>query len=92
MLKLGLWCVFRGLVIGVQGSGVGVHDLGFNLLGVGILKRGKGLKKFNVLGVWDSKRYHRRPFVGASQVRFWSRWCGLGAILWAFIAKTDKVY
>ena len=31
--------------------------------------------------------FHARPFVGASQVRSWSRWCGLGAILWAFIAK-----
>ena len=34
-----------------------------------------------------SATVHRRPFVGASQVRSWSRWCGLGAILWAFIAK-----
>ena len=34
-----------------------------------------------------SARHHARPFVGASQVRSWSRWCGLGAILWAFIAK-----
>ena len=30
---------------------------------------------------------HKRPYVGVSQVRSWSRWCGFGAILWAFIAK-----
>ena len=33
-------------------------------------------------------RVHKRPYVGVSQVRSWSRWCGFGAILWAFIAKT----
>ena len=34
---------------------------------------------------------HARPFVGAFQVRSWSHWFVLGAILWAFIAKIDKV-
>ena len=31
--------------------------------------------------------YHRRPFVGVSNARSWSRLLVLGAILWAFIAK-----
>ena len=39
--------------------------------------RGGGMKKLD----------HARPFVGAFQVRFWSHWFVLGAILWAFIAK-----
>ena len=32
--------------------------------------------------------HHAGPFVGASQVRSWSHWCVIGAILWAFIAKS----
>ena len=32
-------------------------------------------------------RVHRRPFVGVSHARSWSRSLVLGAILWAFIAK-----
>ena len=28
--------------------------------------------------------------MGASQVRSWSHWCVLGAILWACIAKSDR--
>ena len=35
--------------------------------------------------------HHARPFVGAFQVRSWSHYFVLGAILWAFIAKNDKV-
>ena len=31
---------------------------------------------------------HRRPYVGVSHARSWSRLLVLGAILWAFIAKT----
>ena len=30
---------------------------------------------------------HARPYVGAFQVRSWSHWFVLGAILWVFIAK-----
>ena len=37
-------------------------------------------------GWWQGS--HARPFVGAFQVRFWSHWCVIGAILWAFIAKS----
>ena len=33
---------------------------------------------------------HARPFVGAFQVRFWSHWSVLGAILWAFIAQNTR--
>ena len=31
---------------------------------------------------------HRRPYVGVSHARSWSRLLVIGAILWAFIAKT----
>ena len=34
---------------------------------------------------------HRSPFVGAFQGRSWSHWVVLGAILWAFIVKIDKI-
>jgi len=34
---------------------------------------------------------HRRPFVGAFQGRSWSHGVVLGAFLWAFIVKNDKV-
>jgi hypothetical protein len=33
---------------------------------------------------------HRRTFVGLSQVRSWSHWFVLRAILWAFIAKSRQ--
>ena len=33
-------------------------------------------------------RSSKRPSVGFSQVRSWSHWFVLGAILWAFIAKS----
>ena len=33
-------------------------------------------------------KIHARPFVRASQGRSWNHWVVLGAILWAFIAKT----
>ena len=32
--------------------------------------------------------HHPRPFVGAFHARSWSPWFVLGAILWAFIAKS----
>ena len=35
----------------------------------------------------SSRGSHKRPYVGVSQVRSWSHWFVLGAILWAFIAK-----
>ena len=39
------------------------------------------------MSVEPKGRGHARPFVGAFQVRSWSHWFVLGAILWAFIAK-----
>ena len=44
-------------------------------------------------GVFLCARYpyrgiHKRPFVGASRARSWSRLPVLGAILWAFMAKS----
>ena len=34
--------------------------------------------------------YHANPYVGAFQIRSWSHWFVLGAILWAFIAKNGQ--
>ena len=49
------------------------------------------LKKKKQDSPWLSLRNflgHARPFVGASQGRSWNHWVVLGALLWAFIAKT----
>ena len=39
-------------------------------------------------GLFANLSDQRRPFVGVSRARSWSRLLVLGAILWAFIAKT----
>ena len=77
----------EGGVIKVWGLGFGIRGLGFGVLGLG----------FGVWGVWcrvsgfcvqASRFSHRRPFVGASRARSWSRLPVIGAILWALIAKS----
>jgi hypothetical protein len=35
----------------------------------------------------EGTQSHANPYVGAFQVRSWSHWFVLGAILWVFIAK-----
>ena len=48
----------------------------------------KFVRKFvAIFWVWRENAFHKRPYVGVSQVRSWSHWFVLGAILWAFIAK-----
>ena len=49
-----------------------------------------GLDRIVVGEVQGPGPAHKRPYVGVSQVRSWSRWCGLGAILWALIVKNGQ--
>ena len=62
----------------VAGTGGGGAPRFFSMDGTGYVLRTSG----------GDAQVHKRPYVGVSQVRSWSRWCGFGAILWAFVAKT----
>ena len=48
---------------------------------------GAGMRALVPLPALSQRHVHARPFVGAFQVRSWSYWFVVGAILWAFIAK-----
>jgi len=66
---------FEGLLTGSHG-----YNLALNFLHVPYLLDGGGAAERGC--------NHRRPLVGVSDARSWSPWLVLGAILWAFIAKS----
>ena len=89
------------LVVGGCGSGVGCRVLGVEcrVLGVGCWVLGAGCWVLGVgcwvlgvgcwvLGVGCWVLGSRQALRTLSQVRSWSHWCVLGAILLAFIAKS----
>ena len=80
-----------GLGFRVRGSGFRIQGLGFRVQGVGLRVQGSGFRVewlgFGVQRV-SGQMGPLEALRGASHARSWSPWLVLGAILWAFIAKS----